>query len=107
MVEEEFAGEEEKHVLRISKAISDLIGKDEKEWNELSNMILEGISIHSFPKSIVEESKNIIFNKKSKKNQVEIEKWQHFIDLPLEGHIFGRSVDYVYWQSIRFKFVNV
>ncbi len=89
VVEEEFAGEEEKHVLRISKAISDLINQYDEEWEKLSNMILEGISIHSFPKSIVDESKSIIFNKKSKKNKVKVEKWQHFIDMPLEGHILG------------------
>ncbi len=89
VVEEEFAGEEEKHVLGIAKAITDLINQDGKEWESLSNRILESISMHSFPKKIADENKNIIFNKKSKKNKVEIEKWQHFIDLPLEGHILG------------------
>lgn len=57
-------------------------------FDKLTESILSGVSVNSFPKSVYKESQPEIISN-AEKQYVEVDKLQHFISMSIEGHILG------------------
>lgn len=64
-----------------------LSNPNENDWIELSEGILQNISISAFPKKIANSESNMISNINSK--NVSVNEIQYFIDMNVEGHIIS------------------
>ncbi len=68
------------------KKLSEVL-KDEKRFHSLSETICDKISVTSLPKKIESNDSGFFINSTS--NEIEIKELQHYIDMPVEGHILG------------------
>lgn len=72
----------QKLFIKISKALN-----DENAFKDLTEKIYKNIGVVSLPKKLVENDNDIIINAFS--DDIEIAELQHYIDLPVVGHILG------------------
>ncbi|MBP3204059.1 MAG: hypothetical protein J6M66_01405, partial [Lachnospiraceae bacterium] len=72
----------DKYLEKIYKAL-----KDDNEFDKLANLICKKVSVTSLPKTLARNDKDIISNFTS--NEIIISQLQHYIDMPVEGHIIG------------------
>ena len=73
---------------KLDELVEYLNNNDEEEWNEYVDEVLNELDVLVYPKKILKQSNDdIIFNEDH--IQIEMEKAQYFIDLPVEGHILG------------------
>lgn len=64
------------------------LNNDDEKWDEYVDEVLNELDVLVYPKKIRKQSNdNIIFNEDHM--QIEMEKAQYFIDLPVKGHILG------------------
>lgn len=79
-------------VKNIEKAIWSIVtdkNNTENKYDDIEKEILDNISYRILPKGIkTEEDKAILFNSQINE-KVELDKFQYFIDMQLEGHILG------------------
>ncbi len=67
--------------------------QDENRWKNYENKILESIKVLTFPKKIrnkneIEDTKSIVISNINGED-IEIEKYNNFIDMSVDGHILG------------------
>lgn len=73
---------------KLDELVEYLNNNDEEEWNEYVDEVLNELDVLVYPKKILKQSNDdIIFNEDH--IQIEMEKAQYFIDLPVKGHILG------------------
>ena len=75
----------------VSDKLDELVkylNDDDEKWDEYVDEVLNELDVLVYPKKILKQSNdNIIFNEDHM--QIEMEKAQYFIDLPVAGHILG------------------